>query len=1518
MKPKTIFVSFIVFLFLSVGVGMSQDLFRFNPALIATFGKDADAQDGDDDFYQDLFFVNRSDSAVFIYLRVFDPEVYGNVDYKAEAAAMAGSPPKTSFEIFEATPVGGESLLLSKVFTNESRTDSRWVTLTGIQVQPKYVYKLVIRGLSGVSGNLYDFFFSSQSDLNVPVRQLSVYTHKLNIRQFRAANMVIRLPFVLPQDSVKISNYDCDNVVKSSLSIPGVAGRIPLPISGSAEWKQKTIPVPAAAAGKLAFVNILTDPDYINDLIFTIYDAQGNPIPIQLPTTVVAADSVLQDEIRTFVFDGRESHDVDNENLSFKWDFGDGASSEEPVVTHTFPSYGTFYVSLEVRDNSGAKNDFSREDVTIKINRLPQAVIDYRQNGYADKLIQFSSSRSFDEDNEIVEYFWSFGDGTFSPEKNPLHQYESSGTYLVTLTVTDNSGSIRSKDSDIRYVTINNPPVAAAENESPLGDAHVVLNGEKSHDPDGDGLSYSWDFGDGDTGTGIRVAHTYAKPGSYIATLRVSDDSGIKENFDRYEVLVKVNSPPVASFSAEPPISSARIHFSAAASHDPDGKIRGYLWDFGDGSEGSGVEVDHIFDKPGEYRVKLTVVDNSEASNSTASAVKTVFINKKPIAKAGDDVLAGVGQEIIFDGLGSYDPDGELGEYIWDFGDGSPPAREGKTVHVYHAPGEYKARLTVIDKSGTDISDDTDIITVKINSSPVASISISPEAAGAGEKMTFNGSGSMDFDEGDFITKYDWDFGDGATAGGKTVVHQYQKSGQYTVSLRVEDNSKTTNKSNITRREIHINTPPVAEAGQDILQQSLTVRFDASASYDIDGDALEYVWTFGDGAKSETGTVVSHRYLKNGTYRARLRVLDKSGAKNNWSMDSLLVSINFPPYAIAGEDRIVGMGKEITFDASQSHDPDGDRLAFEWDFGDGDKAQGARVSHVFKKIGTFPVNLIVRDGSGIPENVSFDKLVVTVGKQPVADAGEDMEVKIFSEVRFDGSKSWDLDGVVNEYIWDFGDGATAKGEKPAHSYQKSGVYKVKLTIVGDKLEGIPNVDTDEITVMVHEAPIARAGEDVMAAENEVIEFDGSASTSSNGGIISYTWDFGDGTTGEGARVKHAYAQYGTYKVRLTVMDDRDSRWNTNYDEIQVVINRRPEAEASFAQIVNPGDMIAFDGSGSQDIDGFVKQYLWDFGDSGKGADMYTKHVYAQPGTYTVSLTVVDNTECRNNSHTITLPIHVNRPPQPVAGPDRVVGVGDEVKLDGSASHDPDGAIASWFWSFGDGDTAQTMIATHRFAKPGKYNVTLEVQDTTGLSSGKASDIAIVTVNHPPQAVANRTISAAPGDEVVLDAGRSIDPDGSITEYVWIFPDGTRKSGKVVSYVFNQSGEYDVRLRVTDNAGVSNSTAEAIQKVKVNHAPIAKASGDTIVSLYSQYAVARFDGSQSKDPDGNIILYEWDFGDGTKTTGVKAEHRYKEPGKYTVKLTVTDDSKTRNGKASDAMTVIANMAPKAVIKVGQPR
>jgi len=157
---------------------------------------------------------------------------------------------------------------------------------------------------------------------------------------------------------------------------------------------------------------------------------------------------------------------------------------------------------------------------------------------------------------------------------------------------------------------------------------------------------------------------------------------------------------PIAVISAQPTQGQVplTVRFDGGASHDPQGPITDWLWDFGDGTGViSGEEVEHTFERSGEFIVTLVVVGPS----GTGRATTTIHaLNNPPVASFSfypQDPFQE--EQVTFDGSSSYDPDGEIVKWEWDFGDGA--TGEGEVVdHAFSTPGDYLVILTVTDNSG--------------------------------------------------------------------------------------------------------------------------------------------------------------------------------------------------------------------------------------------------------------------------------------------------------------------------------------------------------------------------------------------------------------------------------------------------------------------------------------------------------------------------------------------------------------------------------------------------------------------------------------------------------------------------------------------------------------------------------------------------------------------------------------------------------------------------------------------------
>jgi serine protease len=148
----------------------------------------------------------------------------------------------------------------------------------------------------------------------------------------------------------------------------------------------------------------------------------------------------------------------------------------------------------------------------------------------------------------------------------------------------------------------------------------------------------------------------------------------------------------------------------------------------------------------------------------------------------------------------------------------------------------------------------------------------------------------------------------------------------------------------------------------------------------------------------------------------------------------------------------------------------------------------------------------------------------------------------------------------------------------------------------------------------------------------------------------------------------------------------------------------------------------------------------------------------------------------------------------------------------------------------------------------------------------------------------------------FDASASYDPDGSIVSYAWDLGDGATASGATASHTYAADGTYTVVLTVTDDASASASDSQNVS--------VSSGGGENIPPVASfTYScsdlICDFDASASYDPDGSIVSYAWDLGDGATASGATASHTYAADGTYTVVLTVTDDA---SATASDSQNV----------------
>jgi PKD repeat protein len=225
------------------------------------------------------------------------------------------------------------------------------------------------------------------------------------------------------------------------------------------------------------------------------------------------------------------------------------------------------------------------------------------------------------------------------------------------------------------------------------------------------------------------------------------------------------------------------------------------------------------------------------------------------------------------------------------------------------------------------------------------------------------------------------------------------------------------------------------------------------------------------------------------------------------------------------------------------------------------------TDHAYTEDGNYLVTLTVTDNEGATDTATTSISVTTqtidlpiLNISPVASFVESAVKVISGEiVYFDGYDSYDSDGTIDTYSWNFGDGNTATGMATDHTYVEDGIYTVTLTVTDN--EGATDTATTTIGVQNQspEASFIVSADTITLGES--INFDGSESFDSDGTIVSYSWDFGDGNTATVVTTDHTYNKDGTYTVTLIVTDN-DGDLSSSSTEITVQSGSTQNTESS--------------------------------------------------------------------------------------------------------------------------------------------------------------------------------------------------------------------------------------------------------------------------------------------------------------------------------------------------------------------
>ncbi|MEZ4687958.1 MAG: PKD domain-containing protein, partial [Bacteroidia bacterium] len=485
---------------------------------------------------------------------------------------------------------------------------------------------------------------------------------------------------------------------------------------------------------------------------------------------------------------------------SYDWVFGDGSSSSQPNPTHTYASPGTYTVLLAVYDNATGCTDTTVQSLVVPLNAGGG-------NCTANFIVTQNGGRSFTFNaflaNPSYSYNWDFGDGNTSTTRIPTHVYAVDSVYDVCLVVLDPATGCT--DSFCSLLRVNTPPPSCQIFFFPFQSPNNNL--QISFFPsDTNFVNYSWDFGDGNTSTAVSPVHTYSATGLYNICLSVNDGANCTTSWCD---TIRIDTLPTllcdASFGYNTGFFMNGVDFYLLSQVFPGGSTQ-VIWDFGDGSTGSGPFINHSYVQSGTYTVCAMI--NDPATGCSDTSCQQVIVNNI----GGQNCTA-----MFFPCPDSADPnlihflplDTTYASYSWDFGDGGTSSSALPT-HRYTANGTYNVCLTVDDGNGCIDSFCTVVLVGPVLGPCIADFYAIPDTNGL--TVSF----SAIFTDPNYT--YTWDFGDGNTGSGPNVTHTYASTGTYNVTLSIADSASGCFNS-MTQS---VNTTPQPPSGNLLFGQVFT------------------------------------------------------------------------------------------------------------------------------------------------------------------------------------------------------------------------------------------------------------------------------------------------------------------------------------------------------------------------------------------------------------------------------------------------------------------------------------------------------------------------------------------------------------------------------------------------------------------------------------------------------------------------------------------------------------------------
>lgn len=1094
------------------------------------------------------------------------------------------------------------------------------------------------------------------------------------------------------------------------------------------------------------------------------------------------------------------------------------------------------------------------EPIALSESAMPELAISEVEARASCTDKTFELSGSFFSNSDLNRAQWLLNNTQIASGARPTISFEDRGQVPIEILIPNDRSYYPEYWAYQQIVFVNTPPIATLYSPKEIISPSeiLVLSGTDSYDLEGQTIEYTWLVNGTRRGNEATYSFSNTVSGQYDITLQVSDGGTfVNCSIAEQTVTLRVNTQPYAEIVV-PTISGTDepITISVQNSSDSDNDQLSFLWEglgVEPNSTGPGVTVSHP--QPGVYPVRLTVNDNTGSNNATFTINRVYEINAAPEPRFSVSEYIAPGDVLTLNAIESSDPNVDNLAFTWLL-DNQIIASSDITTLTLDTPGDYEITLRVDDQRGASNSVQSLSRNIRVNAPPQPIISAVPITSKASVDFAANQSSDIESD----IQSYLWDFGDGNRASGPQVNHTYQNTGTYTVKLTVDDGASLANSVQSSEHVLIVNSfPKAAFFAPAVVGPSESFTVDGSSSYDAEGQITRYEWLV-NGQNGGNGAQTMISLDTPGYHTVGLSVTDDSGFEEAKGFTSQQIRVNQSPVARWRTDPVaLTPNTEIKFIADQSFDNDGNIERYIWSFDDGTEIRGETIQRFFNEGGQKRFTLTVTDNDGVNNSSTTVEGVVNVNHQPYIIT-ENLVRSNSVDVRLDASESYDLDNDALSFEWTLPDGTKRRESAFTWRAPEPGVHFVGLT-VKDGL-GLNNSITEEsITVMVNRPVEAVVDSLISSCTGQTVLFNSSQSYDPDGDAFRVSWDFGNGVTSEDANPTYSYETPGIYEAKLT-LDDGFSGM-PSVAKIPIIIEGSPVAKFNLAETtVCVNSTIDLDGSQSTDPSGSLPSFSWDLGDGNTATGSRYQHVFTEPGTYTIMLTVEGSGsgQCSNTSQ-ISQEITVIEGPEAFFELPEWIAPGEPIILDGSGSV-ADGGFRTATWvidSENGSEELNGLTSTHIFNQPGEYFVTLNLETNSETDCNTVSLTKSIKVNAAPVInwVLEENISA--GDDLLLDAFASTDSDGFIKQFKWYLDDGfvSYNASELVKAI--APGRHKVTLEVTDNSSATNNFKTLEKYFFANSSPKPTIDAPTIVF---QNQDVNLRSGLSQDADGDILSTRW--------------------------------------------------------------